>query len=227
MSSEIESFIHDVFGWPGRIRPDTFDLTAIKEIYVEDVYRAGHKMQGAHVLDLGANVGVFSVWAAQKGATVVALECCAESYALLQANVAASGLDRITTRNAAVGPSDGTCEATFLGDTDAHKSYATPGQGGTIMQSLDRLAEEAGPKGFDVVKVDVEGMEWEMFASASRQAMERFGYITIEFHGTDAPGSAPQPEGAFGDLVAKLSETHCVQTLGAGDKGGFIYADRY
>lgn len=222
MSSEIESFVRDVFGWPGAVRPDTFDLTAIKEVYVEDVYRARGRLEGKRVLDLGANVGVFSVWAMQQGAeSVVALECCAETFEVLSHNVEASGFRRIEVRNAAVGPASGTCETRYLGEKDAHKSYVVEHAGNTVMQSLNEL----GP--FDVVKCDVEGMEWHLFHTASTDTMKGLGYIAIEFHGTDAPGSAPQPEGAFGQLVEKLSDTHCVHTLGAAEKGGMIYADVY
>lgn len=166
---------------------------------------------------------MFSVWAMQQGAySVLALECCQETFEVLSSNI--SGYSHITPRNAAVGPVSGSCRAHYLGETDAHKSYATQEEGQTVMQSLDELAAK---EGFDVVKCDIEGMEWEIFESASIDTMRSLRYIAIEFHGTDAPGSAPQPEGAFGRLVTKLSQTHCVHTLGAASLGGMIYADRY
>lgn len=225
MVADIQQFIADVYGWPGKVRPNTFDLTAIKEVYVEEVYRAREWMKEAKVLDLGANVGVFSVWAVQHGASkVVAVECCKETFDLLRRNTVSFPI--IVPTHAAVGPEAARCNPVYLGDGHAHMSY-TPGieeEGSVPMWTLNELI---GDDIYDFVKVDIEGMEWEIFHAASKETMERIRHVGIEFHGTDCPGSSPQPEGAFGRLVEKLSETHCVHTLGAASKGGMIYADAY
>lgn len=222
MANEVEEFVQSVYGWGGCVRPGTLDLSAIKEIYVEDVYRAKAWMNGTKVLDLGANIGIFSVWAIQQGAKkVVSLECCVETFDLLRRNTV--DYPTIAPVHAAIGAQEGACNSVFLGEEDAHRSYAVVDDAGPVkMHSLNSLI---GDDTYGFMKVDVEGMEWEIFQAVDRETMQRIDHIAIEFHGTDCPGAFEQPPGAFGNLIEKLTETHCVHTLGQAALGGYIYAD--
>jgi FkbM family methyltransferase len=65
---------------------------------------------GDVVLDLGANVGFFTLlYARQVGSNghVHAFEPGIQSFALLQSNVAVNALSNVTTHHAAVGDQDG------------------------------------------------------------------------------------------------------------------------
>ena len=55
--------------------------------------------RGDRVVDIGANIGIFSLWAARRGATVTAYEPGVETFAHLAQNVADR---RVTARHAAV-----------------------------------------------------------------------------------------------------------------------------
>lgn len=69
-------------------RPDTSDLKAITEVVDKHGYeRRDFKIEpGEHWLDLGANVGAFTVYAAMKGAQVTAFEPDPDNYELLVKN---------------------------------------------------------------------------------------------------------------------------------------------
>ncbi len=70
-------------------RPGTSDLKAIEEVCVKNGYeRRGFAIEaGEFWLDLGANVGAFSVLAALRGANVVAFEPDTENFQVLCRNI--------------------------------------------------------------------------------------------------------------------------------------------
>ena len=63
---------------------------------------------GDTVLDIGANIGLFSIWCADRGAKVVAVEPIPLTFAALSANAAArEGPGEIVPVNAGVGSKGG------------------------------------------------------------------------------------------------------------------------
>lgn len=79
----------------------------VHEIWIDELYlKAGISISaGDVVLDVGANIGVFTLYAAKHGAHVYAYEPMPPTYAALQQNIEARGLDQLVqTRN--IGLSD-------------------------------------------------------------------------------------------------------------------------
>jgi methylase of polypeptide subunit release factors len=70
-------------------------------------YESGHVGEQLRVLDIGANVGAFSIWAAHRwpGSTIQAYEPNPSTFALLQTNTRRYPM--IRCHNAAVYPSPG------------------------------------------------------------------------------------------------------------------------
>src|SRR5215831_15660295 len=83
----------------------------LHEIFVDKLYfqEGVSVLPGDIVLDVGANIGVFTLLAAQQGAQVYAYEPISLTFAALQQNVRLHGLDAVVhTRN--IGLSDRTEE---------------------------------------------------------------------------------------------------------------------
>jgi len=85
-------------------RPDTSDIKAIEEVFKKKSYqrkdfRVG---SGESWLDLGANVGAFSVYARSKGNRVCAVEAEATNHQILQQNLAVNEFHDVQTYRAAV-----------------------------------------------------------------------------------------------------------------------------
>jgi FkbM family methyltransferase len=134
-------------------------------------YESGHDGRGLTILDIGANVGSFALWAALRWpeSTIHCFEPNPGTFAYLKRNTA--GNPRIHCNNAAVFP--GGLEkaqffSRFAGDGEAGlMAYA----GDTFREGIltgayevDVVAPSELPRA-DLVKIDIEGGEAEVLAS--------------------------------------------------------------
>lgn len=205
------------YSQPLWIRPDgPTDRIVIREIFGENVYRiAASDVENAVVVDIGANIGAFSVYAASLGAKrVIAVEPEPDNYRVLQAN--AEAFPQITTRQLAIWETEGEQHLFH-----SHGAARITPDGPVIVptKTLEQLFVEEQIDTCAVLKVDTEGSEYPIFRATPPALLARIAYIAIEFHATDAE--------TFGALISKLSLTHAVQTLGSYERGGYIYARKY
>lgn len=115
---------------------------------------------GEEFIDVGANVGVYSILAASRGAQVVAIEPVPDTYQQLLDNVHLNGFDqKINARNIGVGSEEGELRfSCFEGPTN---HVIAPGEVDSAavsvpVESLDAVASGFAPV---MVKIDVEGFE--------------------------------------------------------------------
>lgn len=122
--------------------------------------------KGGVFLDIGANIGYYSLMAAHQGAgKVVAFEPNPAMYGRLQFNIEANGLEnRITALPIALG--DQTATTTMIvSDRDmggSHIGEHGDGSGTPIEVQMKPLADVLAKEGIthiDAMKIDVEGME--------------------------------------------------------------------
>lgn len=165
------------------------------EILRRDVYALRPYPPGRFrvVLDVGANIGMFSVYARclQPEATVVALEPAADTFEVLRANVAALG---VTCVQAALG--DGRDVLLERGDTSvaARTRGAAGGSGAgevarslTLAEVLEYYCREEPAACF--LKIDCEGGESVLLDDASAErALAGVGHAAVEIH--HPPGEA-------------------------------------
>ena len=85
-------------------RDDSTDMGVITEVFIEDPYKIMDIPNNAVVVDIGANIGTFSVRCAnEKNCIVYAYEPCSDNYKLLVENISENGLeDRVKTFKKAV-----------------------------------------------------------------------------------------------------------------------------
>ena len=116
---------------------------------------------GDRILDLGANVGVYSISAAQRTGSngrVISVEPCNETFKLLDRSAAA--FDNMTAINIAVGDKNGRGYLELDSGPEFNKVRAGEGDGEAVnITSVDELAERVGIDHFDLIKIDVEGYE--------------------------------------------------------------------
>jgi FkbM family methyltransferase len=136
---------------------------------------------GALFVDVGANVGTYTIWAAERGAEVIALEPAADTFELLRENIALNGYP-VTAVRAAAGDHCGS--ARFTTGLDAGNSLAADGPAVTRLVTVDSLI---GSRPVAGLKVDVEGFEIGVLRGAARAlADRRIGLIQIEWNQASA-----------------------------------------
>ena len=137
-------------------------------------------------LDVGANIGSYSVLAAKVcGASVIALEPVPDTFSKLTRNLLINGIqDRVEAHRAAVGDVPGSLN--FSADRDTMNQVVGDDYHGASIQvqvvTLDNLLEGRTAQ---VWKVDVEGFEREVLAGASK-ALSDTGLALVLLEGEDA-----------------------------------------
>jgi len=133
-------------------------------------------------LDVGANVGGYSVWAGELGAEVIALEPAEDTYRLLADNVALNGFP-IRAIRAAAGAACGT--ARFTRGNDALNRLDPDGSAEVAVVTIDSLIGERVAAG---MKIDVEGFEIEVLRGCERALREqRIRLIQMEWNHESLP----------------------------------------
>jgi len=136
---------------------------------------------GGLYVDVGANVGTYSLWAAERGAEVIALEPAPDTFALLRENIALNGYP-VTSVQAAAGGHCGT--ARFTAGLDAGNSLDPDGPVRAELVTIDSLIGERYVTG---MKIDVEGFEIEVLRGCRRAlAAHRIGLIQLEWNQASA-----------------------------------------
>lgn len=144
---------------------------------------------GSVVIDVGANIGMFSLYALSQGASFVeCFEPCRESFEVLQKNIGINGyVDAVKLHNKAV--------SSRSGDVVAIPSVSSPynivsedvrSEDGCF-DLVDTINLESALDTYtqiDLMKVDCEGAEFEFFPSLSPSFLDRVSEIRMELHGS-------------------------------------------
>ncbi|MBK9475631.1 MAG: FkbM family methyltransferase [Tetrasphaera sp.] len=165
------------------------DLEAFYELFHRGEYQAPDELapllsreRVSTVLDVGANVGMFSIWAATQWpqARIVAFEPDPTNVATMRHGLAVSGVS-VDLIDAAAGITHGT--VTFVGELGGGSHIAAVGERGIsvpMVDLFDYLAEA------DFLKLDIEGGEWPILADP-RLAESGPLVIAMEYHRVGAP----------------------------------------
>lgn len=138
--------------------------------------------RGGRFLDIGANVGNHAVYVAKfLGASrVVLVEPNPVAIAILESNIFLNGLQDICDRSRlGYGLSDGTVDTASIraGKNNLGKGRIKEGDGDIPMKSGDELL---GDEEFDLIKIDVEGLEMKVLEGLSGYLRRKPTQIFIE-----------------------------------------------
>lgn len=134
------------------------------------------------ILDIGANIGAFSVWAAERfpNATIFAYEPNPQTFSDLEENVA--GLD-VSLRRVAVADFDGKAPL-FLGKNNRGEcSLVDVGEQRTDQAGKVRVVSADKLPAAEMIKLDVEGMELRILAAYPH--LKTTKVIVLEWHGQE------------------------------------------
>lgn len=163
-----------------------------KRVYDHDDFSLVKDMT---VIDIGANQGFFSTYAASFGARVYAFEPSSENFEMLKRNLKENKCGNLVQPfRAAVAGKRGRVTL-FVGlDSKGEilsgsASITNTNRGGVDVKdewveatTLDDILRENGIAFCDLLKMDCEGAEYEILRSTSAESFSRIGRLSIEAH---------------------------------------------
>jgi FkbM family methyltransferase len=177
----------------------TKGIFTIKEIWEDQCYTKYHIIKKDDiVVDIGANVGVFTLYALSLGAMVYAFEPYPESFLILKRNLFENKFPEERIYNVAIDGVDGHIELGVpdseelytLGSVSSKINYVSPWKldspfkkynvkVGIDAISFNTLAEKYVGQKIDFLKIDCEGAEYDILETAD---LENVKYIAVETH---------------------------------------------
>lgn len=208
---------------------DTRDsMQVVKETWVENVYQINKSdfYDTKVFIDLGANIGAVSLFVAsfndslsdgEKPIKVYAYEPEPTNLHYLNLNIKENHkVTDIKIKDKAVDKFEGTACISARGGN----STLNPQSGSEVkVITLDKVFSDNNLTECDVMKVDIEGSEYNIFMEATYETLRKIKYLTMEF-------SIANPD-RFGKLIANLAEVFNLHIIGRPSTGGYIYGRRY
>lgn len=171
-----------------------------QEVWLDEIYcPPGYEIKNEDiVIDIGANIGVFAAYAATRASNVkvLAFEPFPENTDWLRKNVSENNLSNVTVHGQAVAA---VTEERTLQTSDSwimHSLSETEAKESETIEEEDEHSIHVKCVSFndiiegipkcDLLKIDCEGSEYEIFYSSTAETLKKIGKIVGEFHPRDA-----------------------------------------
>jgi len=208
-------------------------LSLFHEVWVDRHYTIpGYVISsGDTVIDIGANVGTFTLWTANAapGVRIIAVEPFAPTIEFLRKNLAESKVKNVTVIEACCGGNSGEAQLRLRGPAASHTIYRKDVYGSELpviaqcrMITLDQLFSDHGVQRCDLLKLDCEGAEYEILFSASQDTLDRVQRIVMEYH---TGMNEHTPEALAAELRRLGFEVQLLPLVD--EEAGYLTATRY
>lgn len=169
-------------------------LSAFKSIFVNQIYCFSHKSESApHILDCGANIGVSVLYFKKlfPDCKIIAYEADPQIFSFLSSNLQLNNVEGVELHNKAIWSSETSLSFKQEGADAGHISSSSHGDITIPTVSLRSLLNN---NHFDLVKIDIEGAEYEALKGCSDVLRKAERYF-VEYH------SFADQKQDLGDLV--------------------------
>lgn len=185
------NFIPEVFNYTGNPKVDLEWLKhthqeIFNEVIVINEYQLTRKdLENTNVIDIGANVGMFSLYAAYLGAKkVIAAEPATNTFNVLKENVESSKFKNIQIyKNAVLNVAGARINLPLQSDS-GHNSLFKPSENFEIVETitLSHMLSQLSIDGDIILKIDCEGSEYDILLNTTTEELARVKTIHIEIH---------------------------------------------
>jgi len=180
------------------VRPQTTDESTFVHVFLNREYDVELPLAPRLIVDAGANVGYASVWFANRypESRIIAIEPSPANFQLLRENTVE--YPQVVLQQAGVWP-----RACYLQVVTHGAGGEFLGEWGFQVQECDQAGSETVPAvtlgqilagsglpAIDLLKLDVEGAEKEIFSASCDDWLPRTNAILIELHDRFRPGSS-------------------------------------
>lgn len=182
------------FKYPFSIRKNTSDITVFKQVFLEGQYDFKIDFVPETIIDCGANIGFFSIYCKNKfpGCKIITVEPDLENFSLLIKNL--KEFSNMQHEHAGVWS-----KKTKLGFNSRYKEKwghvvheISESNNGDELNSItiDEIYEKNNIEIADIIKLDIEGAEKDLFTSNYSGWLPKVKILIIELHDNIKPGSA-------------------------------------
>ena len=211
-----------------KARSGTFDRSAIREVFLFKTYNPkGFEInKGDIVVDIGAHIGTFSLYASQFADRVYSFEPVSENYNLLGHNIVANyfAWRKIASEKKAVSNTIGKRKIGVTSWNTGGNSFYQKGDNSEIVETttLREIMRKYQLPRIDFLKMDCEGAEFEILFNATDRMLKKIGKISMECHGISRECTIH----SMADfLIRKGFTVRCVMN-DASTPSGMLYAKR-
>jgi FkbM family methyltransferase len=195
LKEPVEVAVHcPTTGRPVTLRLGTSDLATYEKIFAEREYFFEPSKAPRVILDAGANIGLAALYFASRfpAARIIAIEPEESNFALLAKNTAP--FPTITPIQAALWGEDVQVDVVDPGLDKWGFRASEIGEAGpagvchsVAGMTVDRIMREQGLDFIDILKMDIEGGEIEVF-NGGGEWLDRTGLLVVELHERYRPG---------------------------------------
>ena len=172
-----------------KMRVNTYDRLAVHEVWGFEEYKDDNFIINPTdvIIDIGAHIGSFSVWAARQAPQghVYAYEPNDENFFFLEENKNLNNLANLEIFKLAVSEKDG--KASFFNSDHlsmSHSFFETNVENSTTVRtvSLAGILEANKIQHVDYLKIDAEGAEYLILLNAQPEVLNKVDKILLEYH---------------------------------------------
>tara|TARA_B110000027_G_C16093693_1_gene289704 strand:- start:444 stop:1184 length:741 start_codon:yes stop_codon:yes gene_type:complete len=163
------------------------DIVTFVVVFCKKDY--GEIAPGSVVVDVGANIGIFSLYALAQGAIFVeCFEPCKESFQMLKENIKLNGFDKyVKLHNKAVSSKDGLFVWIPISSSPYNAVTEAEGNEENKFEKIETVSLETSLDSYakiNLIKIDCEGAEFDIFPSLTPLFLDKIDEIRMELHGT-------------------------------------------
>ncbi len=196
------------------MRIDDSDIRVFKQIFVDNEYDSLNLPETANtIVDLGANIGLSALFFLKKypNAHIIAVEPDTVNFEFMKRNLEDYS-NHVALLQAAIWPSDGAVSLVEhdesnegLGAWGYRTETLTEGAEASVSAiSIPTLMNQFSMDFIDILKVDIEGAEYELFEKDYESWLDKVGLIIIETHDRFKPNSEAMVRNALNGRFTEL-----------------------
>jgi FkbM family methyltransferase len=204
------------------------DFKVINETWIENVYRIhqGQFFGGGVFVDVGANIGAVSLFVDSfnkdreddSKIKVYAVEPEPNNLYLLNQNIQNNPTEHITIVNNAIWHEEAMVSISNRGGNSSIVDLEEDSSE-VLAITLETLFSIYNIEEVDVMKIDIEGAEFDLIINTPAETLAKINRLVLEFDKSF--------DGRFGQMIEKLSKQFGIDILGSPERGGYVYANRY
>ena len=210
-------------GFQIKIRTKSSDIQIFTEIWLENAYPVNLDSDDEVIIDIGSHIGIFFLYCIHKfkNCKIFSFEADKENYNISKDNIKLNNLTDANCKNLAVSSKLGYIKFYKNEDFSSH-SIITPTNNFENIEStnLKEIFDENKIDKCNLLKLDCEGVEYEILLNTSNEIYKKINQIFLEYH-------IDNNEELLEKLIIKLKENNYQIKNSRNNKYlGFIFAKK-